>query len=129
MCKQKENKEKERPKRSEQEGKIYFITNFSEIKIGFTTLSPVKRLKQLNTGSSTQLYLLGYISGTMQTESDLHKRFNSIRVRQNGEWFYGTDDLIDYINQVNEWPNKYVIRNEFLDNKIMAMDTIYSCAT
>lgn len=103
-------------------GKIYFITNFSEIKIGFTTLSPEKRLQQLNTGSSNQLYLLGYISGSMQTESDLHKKFNNIRVRNNGEWFNGTDELIDYINEVNEWPNKFVMRNDFMDNKIMAMD-------
>ena len=105
-------------------GKIYFITKFSEIKIGFTTLSPEKRLKQLNTGSSNQLYLLGYISGTMQIESDLHKKFNSIRVRNNGEWFYGTDELIDYINEVNEWPHKFIMRNEYVDNKIMAMDTM-----
>ena len=51
--------------------KVYFFTNGVNIKIGYTKLNIEKRLKQLNTGSDTQLYPLGFISGNKSLESSL----------------------------------------------------------
>ena len=56
-------------------GYVYFITNGENIKIGYTKNSVQKRLKQLNTGSDKQLYILGYMKGTMADEENLHSKF------------------------------------------------------
>ena len=56
-------------------GYVYFITNGDNIKIGYTKNSVQKRLKQLNTGSDKQLYILGYMKGTMADEENLHSKF------------------------------------------------------
>lgn len=97
-------------------GKVYFLTDTKNVKIGFTGGDVYKRLKQLNTGSPLQLYILGWIEGDLQTEKELHMKFSHLRLKQNGEWFKANSDLIDYINQVNEKPNTYV---DFSDEKLM----------
>ena len=56
-------------------GYVYFITNGENIKIGYTKNSVQKRLKQLNTGSDKQLYILGYMKGTMADEENLYSKF------------------------------------------------------
>ena len=89
-------------------GKIYFITDTKNIKIGFTSGDVKKRLQQLNTGSPFNLYILGWIEGDLQKEKELHKKFANLRLKQNGEWFEAHMDLINYINEVNEKPNTYV---------------------
>lgn len=91
---------------------VYFITDKENIKIGYTKQNPEKRLHQLNTGSPIQLYLLGYIEGDKNKEKELHRKFNKYRIRQNGEWFYGNEEIIDYINMVNEKENSYVIKDD-----------------
>lgn len=103
--------------------KVYFFTNGVNIKIGYTKLNIEKRLKQLNTGSDTQLYPLGFISGNKSLEKELHQKFAKFRIRNNEEWFSPDQSLIDYINSVNEIPNTYVLKNELFDNKIMACKT------
>lgn len=109
------------PMKKDSAGKIYFFTNGESIKIGFTKNSVQKRLKQLNTGSDKQLYYLGYINGTMEDEETLHKRFSRLRLRDNGEWFEADQELLDYINSVNLEPNIYVDKNEYYDNRVMAL--------
>lgn len=64
---------------------IYFITNGSDIKIGFTDGDPAKRLKQLQTGSPDLLSIIGTIPGNQKDEAKLHGRF--IGHRLEGEWF------------------------------------------
>lgn len=54
-------------------GYVYFITDLFNIKIGYTKNNPNKRLKQLNTGSPNQLYLLGYIKGIKKMKIDYIK--------------------------------------------------------
>lgn len=102
-------------------GKVYFITDGNYIKIGYTAGSVHRRLNQLKTGSPCQLYLLGYIDGTQKTEHELHIRFGKYRIRTDGEWFEGADEIIEYINAVNQHPNVYVERNAFCNNQIMTL--------
>lgn len=99
---------------------IYFITNKENIKIGFTSVTPQKRLKQLNAGSDKQLYLLGYQFGSMDDEKELHARFQKFRIRDNAEWFYPDQSIIDYINQNNIIENCYVFVNEYMNNTVMS---------
>ena len=99
---------------------IYFITNKENIKIGFTSVTPQKRLKQLNAGSDKQLYLLGYQFGSMDDEKELHARFQKFRIRDNAEWFYPDQSIIDYINQNNIVENCYVFVNEYMNNIVMS---------
>ena len=99
---------------------IYFITNKENIKIGFTSVNPQKRLKQLNAGSDKQLYLLGYQFGSMDDEKELHNRFQKFRIRDNAEWFYPDQSIIDYINQNNVVENCYVFVNEYMNNTVMS---------
>ena len=98
-------------------GKIYFITDCENIKIGFTTLNVEKRLKQLQTGCVKKLFVLGYITGTMADEKKLHDIFGANRLRYNGEWFKPTQELLDYINKYNEISNCYV---DYLDGQVMS---------
>ena len=91
---------------------VYFISDLKNIKIGYTKGKPENRLKQLNTGSSYQLFLLGYIDGTKNKEKELHKFFNKYRIRQNGEWFIPAKELIEYINENNLLENNFVELDE-----------------
>ena len=87
---------------------VYFFSNQKNIKIGYTRGKVESRLKQLNTGSDSKLYCVGYIQGDINKEKELHKKFNNYRLRQNGEWFAPAEELIDYINSNNEKPNTYI---------------------
>lgn len=103
------------------DGFVYFFTNGENIKIGFTKNSVEKRLKQLNTGNDYQLYCLGYFQGTQKEEKSLHRKFSNFRIRNNGEWFYPDDTLLDYLNKINEKENVYICKNELFNNKVMAL--------
>ena len=65
---------------------IYFIREGIEgrIKIGYS-VEPTKRLKQLQTGSSTRLHLLTVVPGDRSDETVIHTRLR--RFRGEGEWF------------------------------------------
>lgn len=78
---------------------IYFIQDAGtyRIKIGYTGKDdPQVRLKELQTGSATLLYLLGTRAGTLQTEKELHEQFAKHSVAQ-GEWFNPAPELLQYI--------------------------------
>lgn len=98
--------------------KIYFLTDGSYIKIGYTTQDIRKRIQQLNTGSVHKIYLLGWIQGDKKIEKELHKRFSNNRVRMSGEWFAPTQDLIQFINDNNLETNCAV---DIVDNKVMKL--------
>lgn len=95
---------------------IYFISNGKNIKIGYTSGNPMRRLKTLQTGSSEKLTLVGYIEGTKKTERQLHTLFSNIRIDHSLEWFEGTQELLDYINEHSIYEN---IKAEIVDNKII----------
>lgn len=98
--------------------KIYFLTEGKYIKIGYTTQSIDKRIKQLNTGSAQNIYLLGWIYGDKKVEKELHIRFSNSRVRFNGEWFNPTKELIQFINENNLEPNSIV---DIIEGKVMRL--------
>ena len=70
------------------------------VKIGYTELSPVRRLKQLQTGSVMDLTLVGFTPGTPDLEKQFHAIFQKARVREAGEWFYLTPLLAQLMQQV-----------------------------
>ena len=68
-------------------GRIFFISNGTAIKIGFTRHEDATiRLRQLQTASSVKLFLLYVIEGSMQTETYLHRYFGE-EYRLHGEWY------------------------------------------
>jgi hypothetical protein len=75
---------------------IYFIRNIEtgEIKIG-VGVRPRSRLKQLQTGSSATLELMGAIPGGIWEERELHRKWQRYRVR--GEWFEPNAELLSEI--------------------------------
>ena len=76
--------------------KIYFIQAVSggPVKIG-KTMGPEKRLRGLQTAASEMLILQGTITTrTRLTESALHERFRSARIR--GEWFRPSPELVGF---------------------------------
>jgi hypothetical protein len=93
-------------------GKIYFVTDGTYVKIGYTNQEIRKRLQQLSTGSSEKLYILGYVLGDKETEKSLHLQF--YKDKQNLEWF-NTDNIINWLNQNNQM-NVHI---DWLDGKLM----------
>lgn len=75
---------------------VYLLTNKSHYKIG-RAKNPAKRVKQLQTGSSSKIDLLYSIpckdsKKAAALESKLHKQFS--RHRKLGEWFVITPAII-----------------------------------
>lgn len=69
------------------------------MKIGWA-LDPQKRLKQLQTGSSSRLHILATLPGGRDVESRLHAKFT--HQRRQGEWFdFGGDEPVRQI--VRAW--------------------------
>ncbi len=81
---------------------VYFLTNSEGkyIKIGYTKRKNIQsRVKELSTGSSSPLHVLGIIkSGDLDLEKQLHKQFHRI----NKEWYEASEQLLSYINQNND---------------------------
>lgn len=90
--------------------RVYFVASDKFIKIGFSK-NPYKRLKQLSTGSDTKLWLIGFVDGNKELEKQLHIQFT----KANLEWYYPTDELLEYINSNNKL--NYTV--EFDGNKLM----------
>lgn len=99
-------------------GKIYFLCSDNKIKIGYTKGSIEKRIQQLKTGSPNEIYKLGWMQGDKEKEKELHIKFSVYRIRHNGEWFLGEQEIIDFINDVNQEPNVFV---DIVDNKILPL--------
>lgn len=100
---------------------IYFITDITYIKIGYTKNDIKKRLKQLQTSNAKKLYLLGWMEGTMEDEKRLHTIFGQYKVRHNGEWFKPDESLLTFINNNNLKENCKV---ENIDGQIMSFLSI-----
>ena len=86
---------------------VYAISDGTHIKIGVST-RPKNRLKTLSTGNAKKLILIGYVLGSYAIEKDLHRRFR--KVRNNGEWMYATDELIEYLNLT--FKDRHIIKND-----------------
>ena len=86
------------------DGFVYFIQEeeSGNIKIGFSEKHPKGRLKEFQTGNSNKLILLGYMEGTYQDESNLHRKFYEERIRNDNEWFKPSPRLKDRIKELLE---------------------------
>ena len=86
-----------------QQGRVYILrgVNSRLCKPGWTTVDPVVRLAQLQTGSAEKLELVGHFrAASDKAEEVLHKHFHSKRVRADGEWFALTEeDLVDIFDE------------------------------
>ena len=76
------------------DGWVYIIQSHQTgaIKIGFSA-DPIKRGKQLQTGSASRLALVAVIPGNRRLEAFLHREFSQHRI--GGEWFSG--DAFDHL--------------------------------
>jgi len=86
---------------------IYIISNGRHYKIGYSE-HPANRLKQLQTGSSDKLILVGVANGTRKDEERIQKAFYPQRIR--GEWFRLTKkDIRKIIDQKAHQPYKVAL--------------------
>jgi len=84
-----------------QQGYVYAICDGlpdNNIKIGYST-NPKMRLKQLNTGNHSRLYILCQFVGDKELEKSIHSKFR--KIRYNGEWMYSTAELVNYLNSMS----------------------------
>ena len=76
---------------------IYFIeaVGLSRIKIGFF-VNPEDRVRQLSTGSPTELKLIAKVPGDANKEKELHEKFKHLLFEK--EWFHFTKELQEYVD-------------------------------
>lgn len=82
---------------------LYFIsdTTRSSIKIGIST-NPERRVRQLQTGNSSSLHLLGYRKGEQKDEKMLHRMLSAYN--ENGEWY---EDCLEVRSIIEELITHY----------------------
>ena len=78
----------------------YFIRCQSFIKIGKTS-DIRKRLISLQTGNPFEITLIGYLNG--DKEKQIHELF--FEFHHKNEWFYLSQEIIDYVGENCEMPN------------------------
>jgi hypothetical protein len=89
-----------RPMRgNDRDGHIYFITDGSAVKIGFSEI-PRSRIADIQACSPSPLTLIAMIKGRMSDEQKLHVRFHAHRLH--GEWFKLTPELRSQIAMIQE---------------------------
>ena len=76
---------------------VYFIEGDGKIKIGVAQYVE-SRLRVLQAGSPVPLKILAVCPGGYERESELHKRFADTRLY--GEWFEASEDLMDFIQDM-----------------------------
>ncbi len=67
---------------------------YGPIKIG-TSFDPRVRVRQFQTGSPDELWIMGVWPNCPYTEEEVHQMFAHLWIR--GEWFRPGQDLIDFI--------------------------------
>ena len=79
---------------------IYFVkASNGLIKIGITNDMEI-RFKNLKMMSPCMISLVKCVEGNLTMESKIHKKFNHLR--QHGEWFLESDDLLDFIKSITD---------------------------
>lgn len=76
---------------------IYFIEGGGMIKIGITN-DVNSRFNSIRTMSPVSLSLMGFISGDITIEAQLHRRFH--QYRRHGEWFTDCQEIRSYLAEV-----------------------------
>lgn len=85
---------------------LYFIQSGIYVKIGRSE-NPIKRIKEISTGSPEAPKLLCYIKNMGHMEKKMHLAFSEWRIRENGEWFYYGDPIKNFINFLKTKKNYY----------------------
>lgn len=101
--------------RMTEDGFIYFVTDGTAIKIGFTK-DVVKRIGQLQVPHASPLKCLGSISALRYHEKMLHGRFRHLRIK--GEWFQLHDDIIELLDDFTE-EGRLIEMREHIENSRM----------
>lgn len=98
---------------------VYFLqSSDGPIKIGLTW-NVNKRVDQIQISTPAELRILGVIPGEMALESEIHKKFEHLKIK--GEWFKPGQDLLDFIaNNVQDIPNLEKASDECSDLIAMA---------
>ncbi|MDR1020134.1 MAG: GIY-YIG nuclease family protein [Synergistaceae bacterium] len=82
---------------------VYFMGAGKYVKIGFSD-NPYRRAAYLQIGCPERIHIITCIKGDKHIEATLHRRFKEYRVRSDGEWFYNSGALHDYIVQLpKDW--------------------------
>ena len=76
---------------------IYYalLEELNAIKIGYARRDVKERIRDLQTSLPTDLTLLGFHQGSLETERRLHQRFKHIHLQR--EWFRKTEELLTHI--------------------------------
>jgi hypothetical protein len=93
-----------------------------QIKIGYHGGTDANdRLRELQTGCPTKLFLLGTLPGGPETEADLHKRFAFAHAH--GEWFKPVPELLAFIGQQSSGPklNGTAVESRFVQIKVLTV--------
>lgn len=80
---------------------VYFISDGSRVKIGFTN-NLENRFRNLQSGHGVELVLLGTIPGNILLERHLHDRFKHLRTQ--GEWFRADEQFLNEIKDIITHP-------------------------
>jgi hypothetical protein len=99
-------------------GYVYFITGdpLDYVKIGWTKKNPFARLRELQTGCPNHLFVLTYVSGSLEDEARLHRTFDLLHYR--GEWFVKDlklNDFLDYLTEFGDRLEEECPRQKFED--------------
>jgi hypothetical protein len=73
---------------------VYFVTDGSAIKIGFS-VDATQRLPNLQTATPRDLRLIASFPGSEDDEASLHAHFCHLKIR--GEWFTADEELLTFI--------------------------------
>jgi hypothetical protein len=86
---------------SDNQGIVYFWQeqDTGHIKIGWTGGSFEKRERSMKGSNSSELKLLGSMSGSKQHERSLHITFAGYRIHPDREWFRPHRTLLDFITK------------------------------
>jgi len=90
---------------------VYFIQAGSAdgpIKIG-CAIDPRRRFATYETWNPQPLTLLGVIPGGVKDEKALHRKLIKSKLR--GEWYYPTEEVLEYVKRAHEPPTYTVQRN------------------
>jgi len=76
---------------------IYFVIDKvnKAVKIGYTKWGAEERISSLQSGNPNELILIGVMSGDVNKETEIHQKFNHLRIRR--EWFYFTDEVASFL--------------------------------
>jgi len=77
---------------------LYFIGSENLVKIG-SSVNPQNRIKELEIGNPQKMYLIAAFANMGNIESEMHKKFDHLRVR--GEWFRYTDEIHAIIRELS----------------------------